>query len=323
MSDFDLNLLRLLVALAQARSVTRAARLVHMSQSGFSTALAKARRQLADELFVHTAEGMAPTARAQRIIEVARGVLDSVQHGVLERPQFDPATAPREFRLVTQEVAEVEFLPQLLTRLQQAIPEVSVSCTNIEERDLQAALAAGEVDLALGYYPDLDVQAIARQRLYLHTYACIVRRGHPVLATGLGLREYQRLGHVVVTTAAASLGILGRHLERRRIRRRIVLQTRHLLSLPALVAGTDLIATVPLALAARFAHHEAIEVLPTPFEPPYMLAQQYWHRVFHRDPRIAWLRQQVAALFNDHSDRWRQLETALYGKEARRRAVGA
>ncbi|MCC7463213.1 MAG: LysR family transcriptional regulator [Gammaproteobacteria bacterium] len=321
MPEFDLNLMRLLVALAQARHVTRAARLVGMSQSGFSTALSKARRQLGDELFVHTPEGMAPTARAQRIVEVARGVLETVRHGILEQPLFDPGQSSGEFRLVIQEVAEVEFLPQLLTRLQQANPDVSVSCADIEARDLQAALAAGEIDLALGYYPDLDVQTIARQRLYQHTYACIVRHGHPVLAGGLGVREYQSLGHVVVTTAAASLGILGRVLERLRIRRRVIVRTRHLLSLPALVAGTDLVATVPLALAARFARHEAIVVLPTPFQPPYMLAQQYWHRIFHRDPRILWLRRQVAALFNDHSDRWRKLETALYGTDARGRAV--
>jgi DNA-binding transcriptional LysR family regulator len=321
MSDFDLNLMRLLVALAQARNVTRAARLVGMSQSGFSTALAKARRQLGDELFVHTPEGMAPTARAQRIVEVARAVLETVRHGVLEQPQFDPGTWTGEFRLVMQEVAEVEFLPQLLARLQQAIPEVNVNCADIEARDLQVALAAGEVDLALGYYPDLDVQSIARQRLYQHTYACIVRHAHPVLANGLGLREYQELGHVVVTTAAANIGILGHHLERLRVRRRIVVRTRHLLSLPALVAGTDLVATVPLALAERFARHEAIVVLPTPFAPPYILAQQYWHRIFHRDPRILWLRRQVGALFNDHSDRWRQLETRLYGKDARGRSA--
>jgi len=321
MTDFDLNLMRLLVALAQARNVTRAARLVGMSQSGFSTALAKARRQLGDELFVHTPDGMAPTARAQRIVEVARTVLETVRHGVLEQPQFDPGTWTGELRLVMQEVAEVEFLPQLLARVQQAIPDVNVHCADIEARDLQAALAAGEVDLALGYYPDLDVQSIARQRLVQHTYACIVRHAHPVLANGLGLDEYQRLGHVVVTTAAATLGILGRHLERLRVRRRIVVRTRHLLSLPALVAGTDLVATVPLALAERFARHEAIVVLPTPFAPPYLLAQQYWHRIFHRDPRILWLRRQVAALFNDHSDRWRQLETRLYGQGARGRSA--
>jgi DNA-binding transcriptional LysR family regulator len=323
MSEFDLNLMRLLVALAQTRNVTRAARVVDMSQSGFSTALAKARRQLGDELFVHTPEGMAPTARAQRVVEVARVVLESVRHGVLEQPQFDPRASQGELRLVAQEVAEAVFLPQLLTQLQAAAPGMTVSCGDIEDRDLQSAMAAGEVDLVLGYYPDLDVQPIARQRLYLHTYACIVRRDHPVLATGLGIREYQNLGHAAVMSTAASIGTLGRYLERRRIRRRIVVRTRHLLSLPALVESTDLVATVPLAVAERFARLETIKVVPTPFEPPYIPAQQYWHRVFHRDPRMVWLRRQVAALFNDHSDRWRRLETALYGKDARGRMTRA
>jgi DNA-binding transcriptional LysR family regulator len=75
---------------------------------------------------------------------------------------------------------------------------------------------------------------------------------------------------------------------------------------------------VPLSVAERFARQGTIAVLPVPFDPTWFLVQQYWHRVFHRDPRLAWLRRQVAALFNDQSDRWRRLEASLYGQRRRR-----
>lgn len=317
---FDLNLMRLLVALAETRNVTRAARAMHMSQSGFSTALAKLRRQLGDELFVRTPSGMEPTARAQRAIETARAVLDTVRHGILEQPEFDPATSHAEFRLAMQETAELVFLPQLLQHLQQLAPDAAVSCAPFTDRALQSAMAAGEVDLALGYYPELDAQSFFHQRLYLHTYACLLRRDHPVLESGFTEAAFRRLGHVALSTPAASLGVFQRWLEQNRIERRVVLRTSHLLSLPAIIESTDLIATVPVAVAERFSHQAAIVVLPVPVEPPFFPVQQHWHRAFHQEPRIRWLRGRISGLFNDQSDRWRQLEAELYGRSARVKA---
>jgi len=311
---FDLNLVRLLVALADAGSVSRAARRLGVTQPGLSTALARARRQLGDELFVRTPQGMQPTARARRAIEAARSVLETVREGILEQPGFDPASWRGQIQLAMQDVSESVFLPSLLGQLQRASPGATVRCVDLAGDELQAALAAGAVDLAIGYFPELDVQPLTRQRLYLHTYACIVRRGHPVLATGLDLAAYRELGHVVVTTMAATVGAFRHSLAARRIERKVAVELPHVLSIPAVVADTDLVATVPLAVAESFARDGRVVVLPVPFAPTRFEVRQYWHRAFHRDPRITWLRRQVAALFNDQSDRWRALEESLYGR---------
>ena len=313
---FDLNLTRLLVALAACGSVSRAAQQLGMSQSGLSTALAKARRQLGDELFVRTPAGMQPTARAQRAIDAARAVLELVQHGILDAPAFDPARWRGQFRLAMQDVSEAVFLPRLLAQLQRLAPHVAIRCIDVAGAELQSALAEGAIDLAIGYYPDLDIQAIRRQRLYLHTYACIVRRGHPVAARGLDLRAYRQLGHVVVNSTAATVGAFRRSLATRRIVRNVAVELPHVLSMPAVVEDSDLVATVPLAVAEYFARSGHLLVLPVPFPPTWIEVQQYWHRIFHRDARIAWMRGQVSALFNDQSDRWRALEESLYGRRA-------
>jgi DNA-binding transcriptional LysR family regulator len=75
--DFDLNLLRVLLALDRTRHVTRAAELLGMSQSGFSSALARLRRHSGDVLFLRTSAGMTATPRAQRMIELFNEASDN------------------------------------------------------------------------------------------------------------------------------------------------------------------------------------------------------------------------------------------------------
>ncbi len=66
-SQFDLNLIRLLVALYEEKSVTRAAKRLEISQPSVSNGLRKLRAQLGDLLFVRGASGMEPTPRAHSI----------------------------------------------------------------------------------------------------------------------------------------------------------------------------------------------------------------------------------------------------------------
>src|SRR5579859_6378180 len=64
LSSIDLNLLVVFEAILDERSLTRAAARVGLSQPGMSNALARLRALLGDPLFMRSARGMAPTARA-------------------------------------------------------------------------------------------------------------------------------------------------------------------------------------------------------------------------------------------------------------------
>jgi DNA-binding transcriptional LysR family regulator len=224
-TDFDLNALQLLTVLDQTRHVGRAAEVLGMSQSGFSTALARLRRRLDDELFVRVSGSMQPTHRAVTLVQTAREILMQVETGILGKTEFEPQHARVEFRLSMSDVAEVVFLPQLLGHLAQHAPLAAVHTSSPIGSSLKERLADGDVDLAIGYLPDLEVDSIFRQRLTSNTYACIVRSGHPVVAAGLSKAAYQELGHVVIATPAKSTSLLERALERQRISRRIVLST--------------------------------------------------------------------------------------------------
>lgn len=322
---FDLNLLRLLVALDDCRSVTRAAERLDMSQSGMSTALARLRRRFHDPLFVRTAHGMEPTVRAASMARAARQALEDVQARVLAQPVFDPATARVDFRLAMADVAEIVFLPRLLAHLGVVAPGVAVSSESLARDDLQLAMETGRVDLALGYFPDLARAGFYSQGLYSHTYACMLRPGHPALARsrkGMTLERYTSLSHAVVSAPARSDLLFEHFLARRRIERRVALRTPHHLSLPAIIEATDLVATVPLATASRYADEGLVQIAALPFAPPVFEVEQAWHVRTHDEARMRWLRGTIAQLFNRASDPWQAMEQTLYGELRPRARAG-
>lgn len=309
--EFNINLLRVLIALDKHRNVTKAAESLDMSQSGFSTALAKLRDQIGDPLFVRTRGGMEATPRAQAMVDVAQSILASVQTHILEQPVFNPLEAKVEYRLAMADVAEIVFLPRLLAHLSQVAPHVRLRSDPWARGELQQAMEDGRVDLALGYFPDLSSDSFFKQRLYTHTYACIVRPEHWVL-NRFTLASFSELGHAVVNTPSRSDELFEHFLARKGVTRKVMLRTPHHLSLPDIIAATDLIATVPLATATRFAASTLVRIVPLPFLPPRFDVQQYWHRRNHQEPRLRWLQQTIASLFNVETDEWKHKEQRLY-----------
>jgi hypothetical protein len=86
-----------------------------------------------------------------------------------------------------------------------------------------------------------------------------------------------------------------------------VLHTPHFLSIPIVIARSDLVATVPHALAIQFTRmpRDLALAIP-PFDIAGFDVKQHWHRKYHNDARNRWLREQVASLFNGETDEWRE-----------------
>lgn len=312
MKQLDLNLLRLLVALEQTRHLGRAAEGLQMSQSGFSSALGRLREQVGDDLFVRSGAGMRPTARALALAETARAVLQQVEQDVIGGAVFDPASSDATFRLSMSDVAETVFLPILLNHFASHAPRASVQVVSQSISPLHERLTNGEIDLAIGYFPGLEKDAYFRQPLLSHTYACIVRKGHPVIDQGLSRAAYQALGHAVVATSTRSNSLIEAAIERHRLQRRIVLRTPNHLSLPAVICATELIATVPMGTAADLVRFGEIVELPLPFRPPAFPIFQYWHRRTQKDPGCQWLRMQMKSLFSQQTGLYSAQRDALY-----------
>lgn len=295
MHNLDLKLLEAFLAVFDTRSVGQAALRLRMSQPGLSTALGRLRRLVGDPLFVKTPRGMEPTARARELYDPVRGILASVESALFVKPEFDPATSTREFRLALSDIGEGIYLPLALQGMAAAAPGVTLRSVSLAPRQLEEAMDSGEVDLAAGYFPDIRTGEYLHRRVGLHSFACIMRSDHPMANARLTLRQFTELPHVVIEAAGRSQEVLEKFFRSRRIRRRVVLHTPHFMSVPVIVASTDVVATVPQALADFITTQRGLTQVPLPFVPPTFQVNLHWHRSVHNDPGNKWLRDMLFA----------------------------
>lgn len=299
MSDvrkLDLNFLTVFEAMYRERSVTGAAHHVGLSQPATSSALGRMRRLFADPLFVRTSRGMVPTPLADEIAPAVREALETVRHRIIERSVVEPASAARTLRLSVSDASGLAFLPRLVRKLQHAAPLWHIETESLQPADLPRALEAGEFDLAVGNL-DMLRAGIYRQRLISTEYKVIHRRDHPRFRKALTLADYLDAQHAIMRVPGSPPSALEQTLAKRGHARTVALSVPQFLLLPAIVAETDLVATVPAHVARAFAGPYRLAVWPLPLQTAELVLYQYWHRRYNADASNKWVRGVVRDLF--------------------------
>jgi LysR family transcriptional regulator for metE and metH len=142
--SLDVRDLELVLALADARTTTRAAVRLHLTQSAVSRALLQVEDKLGVALFGRTAKGLAPTLAGAQLIEGAGAVL--AQLAELEQRAKLPATVAQPLRVVCECYTAYRWLPSAITQLHK---QLRVEIAFEHTRAPIEALANGDVDIAL------------------------------------------------------------------------------------------------------------------------------------------------------------------------------
>jgi DNA-binding transcriptional LysR family regulator len=195
--QLDLNLLLVFDALMQEGNLTRAAERLHLSQSTVSNALARLRQQLGEELFLRTARGMTPTARAQALYVPVRQALGLLQSGLGPTAAFNPQT-PHTFSLSLNDYAQAALLPRLQAHLAHIAAQVELQVQVDDADSLVQRLTSGTLDLAIDYL-HFDCAELHYAPLREEPLVAIGRAGHPAFVGGLTLEGYQQARHISVT----------------------------------------------------------------------------------------------------------------------------
>lgn len=301
---FDLNLLRVLVAVHRWRSVSKASAELNLSQPATSLALGRLRKSLGDPLFVRSPAGMLPTTRCTEVVEASMKALADIDETVQHGKAFDPATTRRDFVLTMADVGELHFMPRLMAHLQREAPHCNVRCETFPLQDIAQALEDGRCDLALGFFPNLERPALYTQTLFMHSLACLVRADHPtVRSSRIGLRQFLKMSHAVVIPMGRSGELFETLLKEKGYSRRVQLTSVHFLTVPAIVAATDMIVTVPRSIADYYTRVERLRIVEPPINiQPYAL-KQFWHPRYQADAAVKWLRESVVELFGNEEHR--------------------
>src|SRR5215468_5266219 len=263
--EIDLHHLQVLDVLLREHSLTRAARLLNVTQPALSKTLARLRRYFGDPLFVRVSLRMEPTPKALALQPAIHAIIEQMRTLRSEHVPFDPKLTSRTFNFCVVE--------------------------------------SGTVDFAMGSFPGL-IKGVRRQRLWTERYVSVARRGHPRLGKAPSAAAFAAEKHVLVSTAGTGHAnqLAERAVEAAVPADNIVCRVPLFTAAAVVARHSDAIATLPASVASALADDLGLAILDPPIKLPRIEIYQYWHERFHRDPGNAWIRGVFARLFRGHSE---------------------
>ena len=296
LTRLDMNLLVTFEVLMTEGSVTRAAQRLGRTQSAVSHALARLRDQLGDPLLVKIGSGMAPSPFAQDLIEQVRPILRSIQRIIAPPQPFEPATSTRGFRLAIADFAPT-LLPRVISEVQRLAPGVSVEWLAPTAQTM-IAVADGQLDVALVTSSATVPEGVQRSdagNLHSVTFA---RKDHPAIASW-GAEAWSRWPHIQVQLGERGKSDVQRAVDEQGLKRMIGASVPNFSQVPALLAQTNLLATMtPLVMDGameRFglrAMEPPLPITPTSFS-------FVWSFRLASDPGSRWFRMLVMNAYKE------------------------
>lgn len=289
----DLNLLRVLDALLDEGSVTRAANRVHLSVPATSRALGRLRAALGDELLVPAGRELALTPRAVELRPLVTELLERADR--LTRPPgaFDAATLRRRFALRANDATVLVFGTALVARVAAQAPGVVLRLLPEADED-PSPLRTGAIDLDVGVIgsPPSDIRTLA---VGAESYVGLVRDGHPLLSRAVTARRLAAADHVSASRRGRTEGPIDAALRREGLSRRVVVTVGTIAAALWLAAETDLVAAVPASVARAAGPRLGLTAFPLPLALAPIEYAIGWHRRHDADTAHVWLRELVAS----------------------------
>lgn len=300
-NNFDLNLVRLFVAVFETGSVSRAALRIGITQPSISYGLGRLRREVGDPLFVRSANTMTPTPMAHQLYRQFRDALTAVESAMEGTVAFDALTSHRTFRVAMSDVGAICLVPHLLAALREQAPHATLEVVQVPVKDLMDEMARGHLDAAIGNLP--IVHASARSELlFPERYVCLLAANHPrIRGSTLSLEQFLAERHVVVASPFSVHQNVEELLAERGVRRQAALRIASFTILPAIIGASDLLVTLPSALGKVFRRFDALRCLELPAPLPRFEIRVLWHARQQSNPANAWLRKTVIAALADPS----------------------
>lgn len=296
----DLNLIPALAVLLDERHVSRAAQRLGLSQPATSRALQRLRLQLGDPLLVRAPDGYRLTARAQ----VLRGQLDELLPGLetLVAPDpFEPAHTAEPVQLAGTDFAVLAYGPAIHRYLAREAPTAPIRFHSWRYDSMADQIRRGSVDL--GLFGSFTTDDLSGADLIEEQFVCVVDTDSRAPTDGLDLDRYCRMRHVVVDVADAMQPDIDLRLRAMDLERTAAVTLPYHAAVPLMLAGTDLVATIPAALAATWPQQHPVRILAAPKEIEHLRYRMVWHPAYDEDHRHQWLRSTIRAAVTETASR--------------------
>lgn len=193
-SDIDLRLLRVFLAVADAGGVSAAQSILNVGQSTISTQLAALESRLGYKLCHRGRSGFGLTAKGERFAELARVLLNTIADFKTEVRSLDKRLVGslRIGMIGNTPLSQNARVSEAISRFRKRDEAVRLMIRVCPPAELEEGVLKGDIDIAVGYFwhrtPTLDFMPLFRER---HLAYCA--EAHPL---------FHRCGSISLAEAA-------------------------------------------------------------------------------------------------------------------------
>jgi len=290
LAGLDLNLIIVLHALFVEKSVSRAAKRVHLSQSATSAALGRLRDFFGDELLVPVGRRMVLTPLAQELVEPVRELVFRADSIVKHNSRFEASRETRCFRLMMADYAVSVLMPSILAQAQHLAPGVTFDIVPFTSQNPFEQLEAGDVDFLV--LPKQRANpAHPYDELFSDDYVWIVWTGNKDVKEQITTNQFLSMGHVAVRFPSHRDPVLEEWFsEQFGERRKVEVTTVTFDLMTRLIPGTNRVATLMKRMAVQYAEWLPIRLITPSSRIPSLMLTIQWHKFNSSDPGTNWVR---------------------------------
>ncbi len=261
-----LRQLRIVNALWQHGSLSRASTALGLSQPALTKALQNIEETIGTAIYERHSRGVNATSSGRAVIETSRRILAELARLDEELDRIE-SSSRGTVAIGALPSAAIGLLPQVLAALQEDGERLHVRIVEGPYEEMAPALLSGEVDLIAGrIYEPPSPDGLTRRQLYEDPAVLLARAGHPIFASTpsiavisryelilppVGRRFGQELGEVILSLP---------ELRPAPVRSTSIGFTREM------ILATDMITLAPATMMSGDIQRGAIRVVPLKFE---------------------------------------------------------
>lgn len=286
----DINLYPLFIAIYEQRSISKAAKILCITQSAASHALQRLRQHLKDDLFVRVSNQMLATPFSEQIYPVIKNALILIQSISMQKQSFDPKSIQTLKVAVHDEIEPIIF-PKLVEHFQKLNLIIQFSSIKLDRKTIITDLATQQIDFVIDLEQNLG-EKIQFNKLAQDQF--IVCTQQKMMNEAI----YLASPHIGVSSRRTGILVEDIYLNRQQFSRQIFLRCQHYsTALQILTQEPQLILTIPKNILAHLRLAQNLNIFDVPVDLPYINMGMYWHKDLELNLRHQFLRSEIFKIF--------------------------
>jgi DNA-binding transcriptional LysR family regulator len=299
----DLNLFAVLGVVLAERSVTRAAKQLHVTPSAVSNSLARLRDLLGDPLVVRSGNGLSPTPLALELAPQLTSALEQLERILASKRGFVPAETTRTFTLSAPDGNQVCDVPAIVEAFTRELPRAKLRVVSSDYLIASDGLATGEIDATFGVQGMPLRAGQHSQPAYEEVGTLVVRRDHPRIRDRMTPKLFNAAQHIDVQVALGRAGtghdIADQMWRALGLSREVVLAVPHFVAAAMAAVRSDYVAALPRRVAVTLSAMLPLRITRPTFEMPKAVLTLVWHARTDADAGARYFRDMIARAVRD------------------------